>query len=39
MSAGIHWLVLYDPMDGEPYGQTCKCEIGQDHNDAGEVTP
>jgi hypothetical protein len=37
MDAGMsaHWLTLYDPADGQPYGQVCDCEIGVDHDGAG----
>ena len=30
-----HWLIRYDPDDGEPYGEVCDCEIGDDHDDRG----
>lgn len=30
-----HWLTLYDPSDGEPYGIPCDCEFGRDHDGAG----
>jgi hypothetical protein len=30
-----HWLTRYDPDDGEPYGTLCDCEIGDDHDGAG----
>lgn len=33
-----HWLTLYDPFDGEPYGQVCYCEIGEDHDGDGDPT-
>lgn len=32
-----HWLTRYDPDDGEAYGEVCRCEIGEDHNAAGEL--
>jgi len=32
-----HWLTLYDEDDGEPYGETCYCEIGKDHDGTGEI--
>ncbi|MCW2901753.1 MAG: hypothetical protein JWO67_4018 [Streptosporangiaceae bacterium] len=32
----LHWLTRYDPEDGEPYGQTCDCEIGVDHDGDGD---
>ncbi len=32
-----HWLTKYDPDDGEPYGITCRCAIGADHNGAGNI--
>lgn len=35
-SPSTHWLVLYDPDDGEPYGQVCRCEVGVDHNGYGD---
>lgn len=31
----MHWLTRYDPDDGEPYGELCDCEIGEDHDGAG----
>lgn len=31
-----HWLIRYDPDDGEPYGEVCDCEIGEDHAETGE---
>ena len=31
-----HWLIRYDPDDGEPYGEVCDCEIGDDHDETGE---
>ena len=31
-----HWLIRYDPDDGEPYGEICDCEIGDDHDATGE---
>lgn len=31
-----HWLTRYDPDDGEPYGEVCACEIGEDHDGTGE---
>ena len=30
------WLIRYDPDDGEPYGEVCDCEIGDDHYATGE---
>lgn len=33
-----HWLTRYDPDDGEPYGELCDCEIGEDHDGTGEVS-
>ena len=30
------WLIRYDPDDGEPYGEICDCEIGDDHDATGE---
>ena len=30
------WLIRYDPDDGEPYGEVCDCEIGEDHDATGE---
>ena len=30
------WLIRYDPDDGEPYGEVCDCEIGDDHDATGE---
>lgn len=32
-----HWLTKYDEDNGEPYGEVCDCEIGDDHNGAGEL--
>lgn len=26
-----HWLTMYDPEDGEPYGELCTCDIDEDH--------
>lgn len=26
-----HWLIRYDPVDGEPYGEVCTCPIQDDH--------
>jgi len=31
-----HWLIRYDPDDGEPHGEVCACEIGEDHDGTGE---
>lgn len=31
-----HWLVRYDPDDGEPYGEGCNCELDYDHNIYGD---
>jgi hypothetical protein len=31
----VHWRTLYDPEDGSPYGALCHCEIGTDHDGAG----
>lgn len=36
--AATHWLTKYDPQDGEPYGEVCICEIGDDHDGTGELT-
>jgi hypothetical protein len=33
-----HWLIRYDPEDGQPYGTTCRCELGADH-DAADNPP
>lgn len=33
----MHWLTLYDPDDGEPIGSPCDCEIGDDHDGAGNL--
>lgn len=35
----MHWLTLYDPDDGEPYGTVCSCDIGQDHDGNGNPMP
>jgi hypothetical protein len=32
-----HWLTLYDPADGSPYGELCDCAIGQDHDGEGNL--
>jgi hypothetical protein len=37
MTAGLHWLTRWDPDDGEPYGTVCDCEIGDDHDGAGNL--
>ena len=34
-----HWLTRWDPEDGEPYGTICDCEIGEDHDGAGNPVP
>jgi hypothetical protein len=34
-AAATHWLTLFDPQDGEPYGETCNCPIGRDHDGYG----
>lgn len=28
----LHWCTLYDE-DGEPFGETCRCSIGKDHEE------
>jgi hypothetical protein len=33
--SNMHWLTRYDPDDGEPYGELCYCEVGDDHDAAG----
>ena len=38
VSAPRHWRVTYDANDGEPIGEICTCEIGEDHKGNGEVT-
>jgi hypothetical protein len=35
----LHWLTRWDPDDGEPYGEVCRCEIGKDHDGAGNPFP
>jgi hypothetical protein len=30
-----HWRVTYDADDGEPIGEVCRCEIGEDHKGSG----
>ena len=30
-----HWKTTFDPDDGEPIGALCDCEIGDDHDGAG----
>jgi hypothetical protein len=32
-----HWLTTFDPDDGEPAGSLCRCDIGDDHDGAGNV--
>jgi hypothetical protein len=32
-----HWLTLFDD-DGEPFGETCCCEIDADHYESGRLT-
>jgi hypothetical protein len=32
-----HWLTLFDD-DGEPFGETCCCEIDADHYVSGRLT-
>lgn len=32
-----HWLTRYDPDDGEPYGDLCRCGIGLDHDVDGNL--
>jgi hypothetical protein len=34
-----HWLTLFDPADGEPYGVVCDCEISEDHDGNGGLMP
>jgi hypothetical protein len=34
--AEAHWRVTYDA-DGEPIGEVCRCDIGQDHKGSGAV--
>lgn len=36
VSGTPHWLTLFDPLDGEPYGQVCDCNIGEDHDGDGK---
>ena len=36
LAMSAHWLIRYDPDDGEPYGEVCDCEIGDDHDATGE---
>lgn len=31
-TAEIHWCTLYDE-DGDPFGETCRCEVGRDHEE------
>ena len=26
----IHWCTFFD-IDGDPYGETCRCSVGEDH--------
>ena len=33
----MHWLTLFDPDDGEPYGTVCDCDIGADHDGDGNL--
>lgn len=30
----LHWATFYDE-DNEPFGETCRCEIGEDHDEDG----
>lgn len=39
MADGPHWLTRWDPDDGEPYGEVCHCDIGQDHDGNGDPFP
>lgn len=32
-----HWLTTFDPADGEPAGSPCDCDIGEDHDGAGNI--
>jgi len=34
-----HWLTRYDPVDGEPYGDVCDCDLGFDHDGDGNPSP
>ena len=31
----VHCVIRYDPDDGEPYGEVCYCQIGEDHDGTG----
>lgn len=31
-SGDLHWCTFYDE-DDEPYGETCRCPIGEDHEE------
>jgi hypothetical protein len=31
-----HWKTTFDPDDGEPIGEVCACDIGEDHDGAGQ---
>jgi hypothetical protein len=33
-----HWLTLFDPSDGEPYGVICDCPLDIDHDGTGTPT-
>lgn len=37
LSSLMHWLTRWDPDDGEPYGTVCGCDIGADHDGAGNL--
>jgi len=32
-----HWRTTFDPDDGTPTGALCDCDIGDDHDGAGNV--
>jgi hypothetical protein len=31
-----HWKTTFDPDDGEPIGELCYCDIGEDHDGRGD---
>ena len=37
MTPMAHWLTTFDPDDGEPIGEGCNCEIGDDHDGKGNL--
>lgn len=33
----MHWLIRYDPVNGDPYGELCNCPLDDDHT--ADATP